>query len=440
MSTKRCNPRRLFKDERGAAIAMVLLIGSVLVMLTGVVVTRGIRQMGNTSGDARWEQALNVAEAGMEYAINERNADSEYATGETVPSFGDRAEERQWAITEAADNPVVATPEGEFAVIVPGTDQVLYSVGYVPARGAEGVRTRVVRREYATARFTTANGLLVGGDADLQANSVIDDPDGENATVYVNGALTIGTNTVVDGCALSAVSSFPETADCPASPVAPAWIPSLRVRPYYAFATTALCPDGTARGGPVHPSFPDPTPDTPCDPADPILPSPDWKFLAHKNSWSAKDIFQSGVIYLYGTNFDGGLGKEPQNKIAEITLLAERSSRSCLVDAGGHISLSAGSYIEYHSSLGVYKTAIMAEGDILYRGGATVIGAVMAGEQIDYSGGPNSWGPVTATDECDTPGSPVSTTVLTGGSFIRFSGELETLLVVGIRPTNWDEM
>ena len=440
MSSKRCNRRSLLGDQRGAAIAMVLLIGSVLVVLTGVVVTRGMRQMGTTSGDARWEQALNVAEAGMEYAINERNVDSEYTTGETVPTFADRTEEREWAIAAAAGNPVVATPEGEFAVIVAESDQVLYSVGYVPARGAEGVRTRVVRREYETARFTAANGLLVGGDADLEANTIVDVPDGENATVYVNGEVTVGVNTVVDGCVLSSVTVIPETADCPASPVAPAWMPSIRVRPYYAFATTALCADGTARGGPVHPSLPDPTPETPCDPADPILPSLDWKFLANKNSWNATDIFQSGVIYLYGTNFDGGLGKMPQNKVAEITLLAERSSRSCLVDAGGHISLSAGSYIRYHPSLAVYETALIAEGDILYRGGATVIGAVMAGEQIDYSGGPESWGPIIATDECDSLDSPVSSTVLVGGAFVSFSGELETLLVVGIQPTDWDEM
>jgi len=440
MNSKHSALRGLLRDERGAAIAMVLLIGSVLVVLTGVIVARGVRQMGNTSGDAEWEQALNVAEAGMEYAINEKNIDAEYATIEIVPSFADRGEERDWVLAEAADNPLVVTPEGEFTIVAPEFEKVIYTIGYVPSRDAIGGRTRVVRREYETAQFIAANGLLVGGDAELAANTVIDDPDGSNATVYVNGSLSIGVNTTVDGCALSATTEIPATSECPSSPVAPAWIPKIRTRPYYALATEALCADGTVRGGPMHPSYPDPTPETPCDPTDPILPSPDWKFLANKNSWSATDNLKSGVIYLYGTNFDGGLGKMPQNKIAEITLLAERSSRSCLVDAGGHISLSAGSYIQYHPSVAAYKTAMIAEGDIHYRGGSTVIGAVMAAEQIDYAGSPDSWGPVTVTDECDSLDSPVSSTVLTGGAVIRFSGELETLFVVGILPTDWDEL
>ena len=90
MNPKRSFFARLLRDERGAAVAMILLIGSVLVVLTGVIVTRGVRQVGNTAGDADWEQSLNVAEAGMEFAINSLNNDGDFTTGETVPAF-DRA-------------------------------------------------------------------------------------------------------------------------------------------------------------------------------------------------------------------------------------------------------------------------------------------------------------------------------------------------------------
>jgi hypothetical protein len=439
------NPKRPFfdgivRDERGAAVAMILLIGSVLVVLTGVIVTRGVRQMGNTAGDADWEQALNVAEAGMEYAINEKNAPFGYSTGETVPSFADRSEERDWVLAEAALNPVIATPEGEFTVIVPEFQQVLYSVGYVPARGADGVRTRVVRRDYTVIRFSTIDGLLVGGDAEIEANAVINDPVAEGAHVHANGTLTVGNNVLIDGCATSSESIIPADGDCPESPIAPAWMPTVRVRPYYQYATHVMCPDGTIRGGPASTSKPDPTPDTPCDPGDQIVLDTKWQYSASGNSWSAKKDDVSGVFYFYATDFVGKIGKEPTGKMVEATLIAESASHSCLAPTGGNIELSSGSYIHYHSSGAQYQTAIIAEGDVKYRGGATVIGAVIAREQVDYRGSPDSWGPVVASDECDTPGSPVSSTVVTGGATITFSGELETLFLAGILPVNWDEL
>ena len=439
MKDRQHSMRRRAWDDRGAAIAMVLLVGSVLVLLTGVVVARGVRQAGSTAGDARWEQALHVAEAGMDYAINERNI-SGSSTGELVPTFASRTEEREWVLEQVADNPVVQTPEGEFAWLVPEYQKVLYSVGYVPSRDAPGRWARVLRRSYKVVNFVAADGLLVGGNASLAANTLIDDPDGSNATVFVNGWVTLGNNVTIDGCLISGETEIPETADCPGSPSAPAWIPTVRVRPYYALAHEALCADGTVRGGPLHASFPDPTPQTPCDPTDPIIIGSQWKFNAPGNSWSGKSSGVEGVVYLYGTNFDGTAGKAPQNLPAYVTLIAERSSRDCGVRAGGHITLGSGSYVVYHSSIAQYRTVLIAEGDIKYRGGSTTVGAVIAAEQVDYRGSPDSWGPVTAADECDSLNSPVSLTELSGGAVIRFSGQVETLLVAGIRPTDWDEL
>jgi hypothetical protein len=439
------NPKRPFfdgmvRDERGAALAMILLIGSVLVVLTGVIVTRGVRQVGNTAGDADWEQSLNVAEAGMEYAINALNGDGGFTTGETVPAFADRSEERDWAITEAIDHAVVATPEGEFAIVVPANEDVIFSIGYTPSRDAVNVRTRVVRREYEIVRYVAVNGFLIGGDADIAANTLIDDPAGEDAHVHANGSLDLGNNVTVDGCATSSETVIPAEGDCPESPVAPALIPTIRVRPYYQFATYALCPDGTVRGGPAHASKADPTPATPCDPGDTVINGMNLKYTANKKTWAQKTQYLDtpGIYYVYQGNWDGKIGKSGDR--GEVMLLAEAGSHSCTMPSGGDVWLSGGSDFEYHSSVAQYETAIIAEGDLVYRGSATVIGAVIAREQVDYAGSPDSWGPVLASDECHTPGSPVSVSETQGGAVIKFGGQLETLFVSGVLPVNWDEL
>jgi hypothetical protein len=428
--------RRLRGDDRGIAIAVVLLVGGVLVVMTSLVIARSLRQAGTTHLDAQWERALNVTEAGADYAVNEKNADPLFFAGDDIPVTADRAEERLWAVTEAAGQPTVVTPEGEFAFLVPYNEPVIYAVGYVPGRDAPGVRVRVIRREYAPVRYVAEIAVLVGGATDILANAAVL---GAGADVHSNGDVTLGNNVQVDGCVTSATSTIAADPPCPASPVAPVWIPPVRVRSYYEYATLALCPDGTLRGGPSHATLPDPTPRTPCDAADSIVQDNDWKYLANKNTWTVKGDGE-GVFYAYRTNIEATLGKLPQNKKVRASLFAETGDLSCGVEFGGRITLSAGAFIQYHSSLEEFETAIIAEGDINYSGGAVVQGAVFAREQINYAGGPESWGPVLAADECDTPFSPVSTTTITGGAVVNYGGPIETLFLAGIRATDWDEL
>ena len=84
------------RDERGVALAIVLLVGVALVLVSTVVVSRGFRQLVNTSNDTNWDNALLAAETGLDSGLVTLDGDFSYATGETIPlsSLGTDAEHR----------------------------------------------------------------------------------------------------------------------------------------------------------------------------------------------------------------------------------------------------------------------------------------------------------------------------------------------------------
>ena len=432
--------------ERGVAITLVLLVGVVLMMISAVVVLRSLRSAGNAGSNADWEQALGVADAGMDVAMAIRDIDFRHTTGNALPaSFADLEEERAWVLAEVASEPTVATPDGEYAVVVPRDSEVIYAVGYVPSRDHPSVRTRVVRMEYRSFNFVFEMALLSGGDVDFGGGALTVDPTGgTGAHVHGNGTLTLGNNVLIDGCGTSSVSEFPATEDCPESPIDPFPIPRINPRPYYSFAEVALCPDGTARGGPAHSTNPDPTPLTPCDPGDLLVDSPGWRPTVRIGyaDWAATDA--SGIFYVYRGNVLAKIGKDHPvfPEPIEVAIFAEGTPgwEDCTGPAG-HVTVSAGAFMVTPESMLEGRTTIIASGDIKYLGGAIVQGAIFAYEQVAYGGGPESWGPVLAADSCDSPFSPVSdeSTVI-GGGVISFSGELPTLLEVGIVPELWEEL
>ena len=58
--------------------------------------------------------------------------------------------------------------------------------------------------------------------------------------------------------------------------------------------------------------------------------------------------------------------------------------------------MSANSNVAVHPSMQAagYDILFVAQGDVAFRGGATVGGAILAHEQIDYRGNAGSWGGV----------------------------------------------
>lgn len=432
---------RLGHDEQGAAIAVVLLVGTVMVMLSAIMVARGMRQLLTTNGDTNWDNALFAAEAGLDQGLQALDLDFDFTTGETIPAetLGTEAE-RDWAVAAADDRPagdVITTARGEYVVVRPDNSTVLFAVGYSPNREAAERRVRVVRASVDGVPwlYETEYALLVGGDLEISGNTTVTDISGnDSASVHANGEITsMGSSFVVEGCVTSVLTTFAATAQCPPSPAPVEPVPVIDPLLIYPYAHFVLCDDQVAYGGPAHALTPDPDM-IPCNGNETVT--------VLVGGWSSRrqggvvtwgnstGAAGPGVYYVDNGNFDGKLGSGAV--AVEISLIvANGTGGGCLAPSTGSIQLGANTNITLHSSLESigYDIALVAQGDVEFIGSATVGGAILAYEQIDYRGTAESWGAVVAVDECNTLGSPISkntTSSTSGDSTINFAGPLKT--------------
>ena len=436
MSTLSDIRSRTSPREGGFAVVAVLLVGAILVLLSTLMVARGVRQMGNTAGSSLWEEALATAEAGLDTGLNALEWDPDFNTGETLPaSFATPEAERTWALEAAEAHPdedVVATPAGEFVLVKPENAAFLYAVGFSPDRATLGRRTRVVRVGYALSEveWTLELALLVGDDLEMSGDANIVDTNGNDAAdVHANGIVDSGGSYEVEGCLTSSESAFPAVLNCPASPLERDWpIPVIDPLVMYPFAQIVLCPDEQAYAGPAYPvpGLADGDLD-PCTGDETPVAAPGWTSKKKGGVVEWNPGSEDGVFYVHEGNVDGKLGSNTDQ--AEMTVIVSAvSGGTCSGKSTGHLTLSGNSNVTVHPSLSEagYDVAIVTQGDIMYRGGATVGGAILAHEQIDYRGEAGSWGPVVAASVCDTPGSPVNQTELFGNSSIGYPGPVRT--------------
>ncbi len=145
------------RRDLGAAVAQVALLGSALVLITGVVVVRGVNSYQATETDRGWEESLHVAESGAEVALSELDADHKYMedNGFTVDETTDL--DTKDAIVVAAESlaasepaALLDLPEGEVVVFEQEnqSETKLYAVGFSPSMDAEDRVVRVVETEY----------------------------------------------------------------------------------------------------------------------------------------------------------------------------------------------------------------------------------------------------------------------------------------------------
>ena len=434
----------LRRGEEGFAMVAVLVLGACLIALSSVIVLRGVRAVGNTSGDARWERALPVAESGLEMGLQALELDAEFSTTEDYPAaFASPQAERAWAVTVAdgaSGDDLVATPVGEYVVVKPAGVNLLYAVGYSPSREAFGRRTRVVRIGYElhAVEWTLEYALLVGDGLNLSGNFLVVDTNGyESANVHSNGDVYTGGNWGVEGCLTAfAAPGLPEEPGCPPKPWFDEPIPPIDPAVLYDTAEVVLCPDdGKAYAGPAYPAQTGMPADdgVPCNETvddnhdgvpDRQIPLNGWssKVQGGVRAWDPSGTTLSGVYYVHWANVVGKVDGQAT------LLISSASGATCGGNSTGNLELAGNSFFRTADSLqALYDVAVIAQGDIYYRGGATVQGAIMAHEQIDYRGNADSSGSVIAEGACDTSGSPVagsriSGSVFTGSSFISYPG------------------
>lgn len=429
----------LARDEQGAAIAIVLLVGVALVLVSTVVVGRGFRQLVNTSNDTNWDNALFAAEAGLDEGLVVLEGDFTFTTGESVPmaTLGTEGE-RTWAVA-AADarviNDVISVPYGEYVLVAPDNANVVFAVGYSPSRTAIERRVRVVR---ATVQgnpwtFTVEHALLVGDDVTLSGNTTINDTTPNNtASVHANGTVSeIGGSATVEGCLTESVGTRSATQQCPPSPLPQEPMPVIDPRLFYPYAQYVLCGDGVAYGGPLFSTPPDRDPDLiPCNGNESPVALGGWtsQLQGGVMNWKTQPAAATdAVFYIHNANFDGKLGDTSTPRA--ITLILESGSGgACTAPSTGNLELGGNSNFAVHPSIAAqgWDIAAVVQGDIDYQGGSTVGGALFAHEQIHYIGNAGSWGAVVAAEVCDTIGSPVSSSSLSGDSTINYPGPMST--------------
>src|SRR5688572_22705281 len=164
----RAYARRRLTDERGIAMVSVVLMGAILFGIAATVMTRNISDYNQVRNDRRFEQAIQVADSGVDHTLYKVGATPSYSTpGDTLPpdyQTWTRAAEEAWVMENIDDNPVVPIPEGQWATIRPRNTageliDVIYSVGYVPTR-ADPFKVRIIRAAFDMAPFVPGAAVL----------------------------------------------------------------------------------------------------------------------------------------------------------------------------------------------------------------------------------------------------------------------------------------
>lgn len=453
---------RLHRDDRGAALVMVMFLGVALVTVATAITVRAARQVMQVALEADHEQALHVAESGLDEGLQALQTDPAFTTGEIVPSFNTRSEERLWVQAHAEEvtgTRLVTAPQGEYVVIRPMNAAVVYAVGYAPSRDAEGRRIRVVRAELGTRQvpggWFATYAVLSGANLKINGNPAV--TSGRSVGIHANGFLDASGSTSVDGCVSAsggARISGAVVADvgCPApGNQVPIEIPVVSPRALWDRSQFDMCPDGKVRAGPAHPSLGRTAANRPCtgtiigDATTTLL---GWKFLGCCDSKDGAKWDYDGNVGVDGVfYFFEGSAKVPSSPGSAIdpwlvTIIAEARG-DCINAVGGDVAISGDPTMVAHPGGG--NLLVAAGKDLDLGGGPHATGILAAHQQISVSGNPVLVeASLLAEEACDSSTtSNIHESFVSGNPSVSNSGELSTPFT-GTRTiqvmVGWDEL
>lgn len=456
--------RGLIRSDAGIAIAMVMFLGMVVVMLTSVVALRSLRQAGNTAADAAWEQALHLAESGLDEGLVRVNEDPGYTTGEVMPNgFESPEAARAWVLAAADARPdaeLAVGPEGEYVVVRPLNAAAVFSVGYVPSRSDDSRRARIVHARIG--HSTVAGGwdaryaILSGDDLAMNGNPTV--VSGQTVGIHANGFLDVRGSVFADGC-LSAsagsrvIGTMSQDPGCgEPGTQAPVEIPVVDVRSFWRLSEYDLCPGGGVKAGPAHATLGHTVGTGPCTGATVRsdageIPFRGWSFRGCCDAkleakWRQVALVPyDGVYYVYRGSAE--VASSPGSVIApwRTTLLVEGVG-SCPGITGGDITISGSPAMVPHSSAG---NLLMAAGrDIYITGGPHLSGIVAAHEQIKNIGDPYGTDTALLAElDCDSVDDLIDETDIAGNMVIDNNGPIDSPFT-GSRAlsvvTGWGEL
>ena len=178
------------REEQGYAMVISVVVASVAIVLVSAILAQGLHLLQATTRDRRWNNALQVAEAGIERTVVELIRD---------PSAGGMS--------------VTTVPYGQFesTVVTPAVGyRTITSTGYVPSKGATNAVARRITVRYgpapvfqyalfsaSTMELKNVNNNCVRGDA------------------FANESIAVSNNACIEGSILSATGAvaFENNAD-----------------------------------------------------------------------------------------------------------------------------------------------------------------------------------------------------------------------------------
>ncbi|MEX0825189.1 MAG: hypothetical protein WD184_00285 [Acidimicrobiia bacterium] len=466
--------RRVFADDRGAALALVAILGATLAVLMSVMLTRGIAQFGNTAADECWEQSLATADSALGWGLAQLEADETFTTGEALPaSLVGSGDERAWA-REAAlaveGEDLISTPEGEGAFIRPVDSAIVYAIGFCPERDAANPRVRVIRATWEGGITVTSWQLtwafLTNDDLKISGNPTFH---GAAASAHSNGSVDVSGNPdFKDGCLTAsdggtASGNLKMHSSCPPAgtrfqqPVE--IVPEVIPIDHWHLSEYDMCPDGKVRAGPAHPTLYASVGSEPCTgqvlDQDASSPYRGWKFegCCDSKEW-AKWLYDTNTKNDGAYFFHEGTVRVPNrpgtngNPWRVLMIVGARGSCDSVVAGDLYISGSAVLAPYTAGSAHADNTMVVIAGrDVEWSGTGRLElpGVVAAHEQIKINGNPQVEGGFIAEAACDSPNSNIHDTEISGNPTVNLDGAMDTGLTTDdgpgyVRLVDWDEL
>lgn len=373
---------RLIHDDRGMTMAVVALLGMLLAALSATVLVRTGALTDDVSSDRQWENALYVADSGMETATLELADDPDWNTGDLNASLQTRDQVIAAALAKPASD-VIKTPEGDVVLIKPTDADVLYSVGFAPSRDA-ATRVRIVAAPVQNNFWVPNAALLVGGNLKIEAKKKDKDVEifGDLDLIHANGSIEFKNDdktihNIDAGCVTSYADQYSNeeptsNVTCPMSGSVPELdVPDIDPMAVHYLSQYDICPDGITRHGPNSPdaSAVKATPGQPCT-GGPVL--IDLKLKndnkpGDKVEWDKNSV--EAVYFLYGRSMR--IKKEDNEPNRFLTVIATKPNNDLTCndvgvdkDEYGDIELDVGKKTELYPHPEGNKYTIVTSGDI----------------------------------------------------------------------------
>ena len=195
--------RRLLSDERGLAVITVTLVGVVVAGVMAVLMFNTMRNYRELRQERQYDEVLVLAESGLDEAIFELNSDNDFSTVEAMPAGLDEAAKKEWVITQARGLIPTVADNGEYVIVKPDGEDVVYAVAFSVSVTDPTAQIRILKADLEVTPpkpatpFLPKTGFASGKNLGVGGVGIAGVPGG----AYAKGNLSkSNTKTEIAGC------------------------------------------------------------------------------------------------------------------------------------------------------------------------------------------------------------------------------------------------